>query len=112
MAPSFQSSSEKSPKADDTMAAAIIVDNAPAPALLEDAPMSAVVYTPSNFWQQPWVQNVLPFLTSLALHAAIIIIGLLVFGVYKAVTAAPHEEQVIIPESSLATEGPPGGVPN
>src|SRR2546423_9708731 len=70
------------------------------------------VFYPANFWQQPWVQNVLPFVTSLSVHLAILIIGLLVFGVYKAVSAPPHQEQVIIPESSMAQEGPPGGVPN
>src|SRR5690349_3881670 len=70
------------------------------------------VFYPANFWQQPWVQNVLPFVTSVSVHLAILIIGLLVFGVYKAVSAPPHQDQVIIPESSMAQEGPPGGVPN
>lgn len=74
----------------------------------EEAP----AFVPRNFWQQPWVQEVLPFVTSLAVHATIIVIGLLIFGVYKAVSAPPHQDQVIIPESTMATEGPPGGVPN
>jgi hypothetical protein len=67
---------------------------------------------PDNFWQHPWVQNVLPFITSLAVHAAILVIGLLAFGVYKAVSAPPPQDQVVIPESTMAAEGPPGGVPN
>ena len=31
-----------------------------------------------TFWQQPWVQNLLPFVTSLTLHAAIIIVVVVV----------------------------------
>lgn len=67
---------------------------------------------PIGFWQQPWVQNLLPFLTSLSFHAAVLIIGLLAYGAYKAVTALPHQEQTIIPDSTMADEGPPGGIPN
>src|SRR4051812_2745358 len=74
-----------------------------------DEMQQAPAFYPANFWQQPWVQNVLPFVTSLSVHLAILIIGLLVFGVYKAVNAPPHQDQVIIPESSMAQEGPPGG---
>src|SRR5215213_9860787 len=33
-----------------------------------------------GFWQQPWVQDILPFITSLALHAAIVIVGLLLYA--------------------------------
>jgi len=66
-----------------------------------------------SFFQQPWVQNVLPFVTSLVAHAVIIILG-----VTLAVTVAQQgniivqEEQTIIPEATLAEQGPPGGVPN
>ena len=65
-----------------------------------------------TFWQQPWVQNVLPLATSISLHGAIIILGLLTVTAYKVIIKAPHEEQVIIPDSTLAEQGPPGGVPN
>src|SRR5688500_6104505 len=34
-----------------------------------------------SFWQQPWVQNILPFATSLTLHAAIIVIGVVLAAV-------------------------------
>jgi hypothetical protein len=74
--------------------------------------LSTPRYARVGFWQQPWVQDVLPFVTSVTVHLAVIIIGLMLFGVYKAVVAPPPVDQVIIPESSLATEGPPGGVPN
>ncbi len=67
---------------------------------------------PIGFWQQPWVQNVLPFVTSISIHAAILILGLLVWGVAAVVKAMPNQDQTIIPESTLAENGPPGGVPN
>ena len=34
-----------------------------------------------SFWQQPFVQNVLPFLTSLVLHIGVIVFGLLMLKV-------------------------------
>lgn len=64
-----------------------------------------------TFWQQPWVQNVLPFLTSLAFHAAILVIGLTIWGVSTIVAAVPMQEQIIIPEAAMANEVP-GGVEN
>jgi hypothetical protein len=67
---------------------------------------------PVGFWQQPWVQNILPFVTSLSVHAGILIIGLLVWGVAKVVAQIPHQDQTIIPDSQMVDNGPPGGVPN
>jgi hypothetical protein len=63
--------------------------------------------------QQPWVQTVLPFVTSLTVHAGILVLGIVALKV--AVTVAPallEKEQTIIPEATLADAGPPGGVPN
>ena len=74
--------------------------------------LAPIVYAPPGFWEQPWVQDVMPFVTSLTVHAAVIVIGLIVFGVYKSATPPPHQDQIIIPEASLANETPPGGVPN
>ena len=65
-----------------------------------------------SFWQRPWVQLALPITTSLSLHAAVIVLGLLTLTAYKAIIKAPHEEQLIIPDSTLVEQGPPGGVPN
>ena len=67
---------------------------------------------PTGFWQQPWVQNILPFVTSLSVHAGILIIGLLVWGVAKVIASPPHQDQTIIPDSQMVDAGPPGGVPN
>jgi hypothetical protein len=64
-----------------------------------------------SFWQLPWVQNVLPFITSLAFHAGVIIIGGILLAVTTVVTSK-SQEQTLIPESTMADNGPPGGVPN
>jgi hypothetical protein len=66
-----------------------------------------------TFMQQPWVQKVLPFVTSLTVHAGILV--LCIVALKLAVTVAPallEKEQTIIPEATLADAGPPGGVPN
>ncbi len=67
---------------------------------------------PLNFFQQPWVQNVLPFVTSLMLHATVIIIAVLTVKAIQIIKAPPAEEQIIIPDSNMVENGPPGGVPN
>ena len=36
-----------------------------------------------SIWQSPWMQQVLPFLTSLTLHASVIVIALLTIQVVK-----------------------------
>jgi hypothetical protein len=64
-----------------------------------------------DFWRKPWVQNVLPLGTSLALHLGILLIG---FLTYQAATKLVEtvKQQVIIPDSVLATDGQAGGIPN
>ena len=65
-----------------------------------------------GFWQQPWVQDILPFITSLALHAAIVIVGLLLYeGIKQVAELKPLEEQIVIPEAAMANEVA-GGVEN
>lgn len=67
---------------------------------------------PLTFMQQPWVQTVLPFLTSLALHAAIVItVVVVLFGVQTMQALKPVEEQIVIPEAGMANEMV-GGVEN
>ena len=66
-----------------------------------------------HFFQLPWVQNVLPFVTSLALHAAVIIVGFVaVKTVQMVVDAKPLEEQIIVPSSDLVDDAVAGGVQN
>ena len=68
------------------------------------------VQAPPNFWQHPFVRNVLPFATSFLLHAGIIILGL---ATYKAVEKYNEvaKEQIIIPDATIV-EGAEVGVPN
>ena len=64
-----------------------------------------------TFWQQPWVQNLLPFITSLTVHAGILVIGLMAAFVYaKATEKEPDQIQEVIPTAELSDT--PGGVPN
>jgi hypothetical protein len=67
---------------------------------------------PLHFVQQPWVQNVLPFITSLTLHALLVVFGIIFYKAYQIVKAPPLEEQIIIPDSNMVDNQPPGGVPN
>jgi hypothetical protein len=63
-----------------------------------------------SFWQEPWVQNALPIVTSLVIHGALILLGLLTFKAYQAAVTV-SQEQVIIPDAAIMT-GDVGGVPN
>src|SRR5689334_21352033 len=75
--------------------------DAPAvPPLPADMAPAPIVYAPPGFWEQPWVQDVMPFVTSVTVHAAVIVIGLIVFGVYKSAIPTAHQDQIIIPDSS------------
>ena len=80
-----------------------------------DAPAAAqtdyVQATPATLWQHPFVQNVLPFVTSFLLHAGIIILGI---ATAKAVQTATQivKEQIIIPDASIVEGAEVGGVPN
>src|SRR5437867_4118677 len=65
-----------------------------------------------SFWQQPFVQDVLPFLTSLVLHIGVIVFGLLMLKVGQAVVVALRQEQIIVPEAEMVVNGPEGGIPH
>lgn len=62
-----------------------------------------------SFWRQQWVQNVLPFATSLILHVSLIVVGWLLLKELPKVIQVV-QEQIIIPEATLAENGPPGGI--
>jgi hypothetical protein len=58
------------------------------------------------------VQNILPFVTSIFVHASIVVIGVVFFyGVQYVAQKIVHKEEVIIPDASMINDGPPGGVP-
>jgi hypothetical protein len=70
-----------------------------------------------GFLNQPWVQNVLPFVTSLVAHAGIAVLAIALMTVANRVAKIiedkpPVEEQVIIPDAVLATAQPAGAIPN
>jgi hypothetical protein len=78
-----------------------------------DAPLPPELLPQLSFWQQPWVQNVLPLVTSLTIHAAIIVVGVvLALGAKVYQTMKPLEEQIIVPDAAIVEEGPAGGVQN
>jgi hypothetical protein len=75
--------------------------------LRDQAPRSYRV----SFFRQKWILSVLPLATSLALHATLIVIGLALFKAIPKITEVVRE-QIIIPEATLADNGPPGGIPH
>ena len=64
-----------------------------------------------SFAQKPMVQNVLPFVTSLAIHVGIV---LLAFVTWKggAVLKRVIEEQIIVPDAAIIEGADVGGIPN
>lgn len=71
------------------------------------------VAVPMTFWQLPWVQNILPFATSVVVHVGILIIGVVFFfGVRYVQKQTEHQDEVVIPDAAMVDNGPPGGIPN
>lgn len=64
-----------------------------------------------SFWRQPWVQDVLPFATSLAIHVGLIVLG---FATYKAAEKIVRvvKEQIVVPDSAVVAGQDVGGIPN
>jgi hypothetical protein len=77
------------------------------------APEMHEVAVPMTFWQLPWVQNILPFATSVVVHIGILIIGVVFFfGVKYIQKQPPHQDEVIIPDAAMVDNSAPGGIPN
>src|SRR4051812_5932989 len=71
-----------------------------------------VVAVQRSFFQNPFVQTVLPFVTSLTIHLSIILIGVVFFlGAKMVQKKILHQEEYIIPAASMINDGAPGGVP-
>ena len=79
----------------------------PAPPSQPETPL--YVYTP--FWRRQWVLEAVPFATSLAFHAALIIIGIIVIQKVP-VMLKTTQEQNIIPEATIIEGQEVGGLPN
>jgi len=74
-------------------------------------PQSGVPHHVPSFWQQEWVQNVLPFATSLLLHLGIVVVGYFGYKTVEAISKPAIEEQTVIADTGY-TEGEVGGIPN
>lgn len=84
----------------------------PPPQEAEALPVSgAFAYHPHGFWQNPWVQQVLPFATSLLIHLSIVLVGWMAFRSIEKISTVAFEEQITIPDAGF-TEGEVGGIPN
>jgi len=81
-----------------------MIETIPLPVSFQDRPLP--------FWQRRWVQGVLPFVTSLSIHAAIVVVavGVVVGGrqVYRNTLAL--ETQVVPADAAIVESGPPGGI--
>jgi len=102
------------PNADDSVASKVahVLDPLGAVELenqAEAVPAPAMAHAHNSIFQKPWVQEVLPFATSFAFHASIILVALLIAKPIKQVVEVVRE-QIIIPEATLAENGPPGGL--
>jgi hypothetical protein len=75
----------------------------------EEAPEEEAV--PRSFWQIPFVQDILPFLTSLVLHIGLIALGLLTYKTVSIIVTA-SKEPVIIPDATIVEGAEVGGIPH
>jgi hypothetical protein len=64
-----------------------------------------------SFAQKPMVQNVLPFVTSLAIHLGIILIAWFLWDNRETI-AKVIEEQIIVPDAAIVEGADVGGIPN
>jgi len=68
---------------------------------------------PLNFWQHRWVQNVLPFITSLTLHLTIIVIAVATYQAINVIAkGGGAKEQIVVPDATLVVGADVGGIPN
>jgi hypothetical protein len=75
-------------------------------------PTPGIPVVQRTFFQNPYVQTVLPFVTSLTVHLSIILLGLVFFLSARLIQKKVlHQEEYIIPAASMINDGAPGGVP-
>lgn len=96
------------PPTDDALEAAAAQEQQPdADAMAELAAANQQL----SFAQQPMVQNVLPFVTSVAVHVGILLIAWVLWDNREAITRV-IEEQIIVPEAAIVEGADVGGIPN
>src|SRR3954465_8011178 len=64
-----------------------------------------------TFWQQPWVQDLLPIVTSIVLHLGIIAVGILTYKT-AVVLVSSSKEPVVIPDATIVENAEVGGIPH
>src|ERR1700722_1643113 len=86
----------------------IVDDPLPAaePALVGE---NGMLLQPLSFWRKPWVQDVLPWVTSVTIHLSLLIIALATYEVAGKLRTLV-QIQIIIPDASLANDA--GAIPN
>ena len=85
----------------------------PAELIAQEVLPSPRVGPKRGFLEEPWVQEVLPFVTSIVVHLTIIGVGVMFFfGAKYVEKKIVHQEEVIIPSASMVNDAAPGGVPN
>jgi hypothetical protein len=87
---------------------AAYVPQPPTPVAFGDQRVEQV---PISFWQQPFVQNGLPFVTSLILHLSVIILLAMLIRPFVAPPGV-SKEQIIVPDAEMVTNQPAGGIPH
>ena len=66
----------------------------------------------TGFWQHPFVQDILPFLTSLMMHVGLIVIGFVFFYTFKEVMTRSSRQQFVADQSTIVTDDSMSVVPN
>src|SRR5580700_5050838 len=70
---------------------------------------SGVPRPPLGFWRHPFVQHVLPFITSITIHLGLLVILIFTYQAAGRLLKVV-QEQIIIPDATLAPDA--GGIPN
>src|SRR3954463_11725922 len=80
-------------------------------ATIDETPGEEEDAGPQSFWQIPFVQDILPFITSLLLHIGLIALGILTYKAAQVMVAA-SKEPVIIPDATIIEGAEVGGIPH
>ena len=76
---------------------------------LTSSQQDAAPDVPRSAWQGTFVQDVLPFLTSLGVHATLLIVGILTYRAIVVVAGPPEPEiQAVTPDATVAAALPAG----
>ena len=80
-------------------------------ATVDERPGEEVAPVERSIWQAPFVQDVLPFVTSLILHIGLIALGLITAKTVEKIIYATREP-VIIPDATIIEGAEVGGIPH